>query len=316
MSRVFIVALVVLVSTVAAAEPPRRIVSFAPSITEMLFALGVGDRVVGVTRYCDYPGSVEGITRVGGYMDPSYETLVALQPDLTIVVTSHDDARRELDQLGLAVLTVPHDTVADIHKAIRRIGEAVGREDEAARMVMALEDRVTAVREAVADRPRPRTLVCIGRDTDTGQLAGMYMAGRHDFYDEMIEMAGGVNAYRDETVKYPQLSAEGIIQLNPDVIVDLVSELKPDGPAAKAIAAQWDVLHPVEAVRQDRVYVVAGQYALRPGPRYVRFLEELARLLHPEAFARDGAPDDANDGGTPAEQSARPEAQDAMRENP
>jgi iron complex transport system substrate-binding protein len=228
-------------------------------------------------------------------VDPSYETIVALQPDLVILIASQDDARREMKKLGIATLTVPHDTVADIHAAIRRIGEAVAREEAAARVVAGLEGRVTAVREAVAGRDRPRTLVCIGRDTDTGQLSGMYMAGRHDFYDEMVEMAGGVNAYRDEAVKYPQLSAEGVIQLDPQVIVDLVSELDPEGPSPAMIARQWDVLHPVEAVRTDRVYVVAGQHALRPGPRYVQFLEELARLLHPEAFGEVATGADTNE---------------------
>lgn len=271
-------------------ETPR-IISMAPSTTEILFALGLGDRVVGVTRYCDYPASTSEIAKVGGYVDLNYEKVVALRPDLTILLTSHREARAELRELGIRTLSIPHKTVQDIHEAIRLIGGACKRKRQAELLLDEINRRVQAVRRAVEGADCPRVLVCLGRDTETGQLSGIYVAGRNEFYDEVIEMAGGVNAYRDEQVTYPQLSAEGVLRVNPDVIIDLVSPFDPSAKAPEEIERQWDELSMVNAVRDGRVHVVVGTHALRPGPRYVEFLEEVARLLHPDSFTKDDADD-------------------------
>jgi len=271
-------------------EPPDRIISLAPSPTEILFALGLGEKVVGVTRYCDYPESAKAITKVGGFFDPNYERIVALQPDLLILLTSHRDAKRELGKMGIRTLTVPHKRIGDIHEAIRLIGAACGAKTRAAGLVEDLTGRTQAVHRAVEGRHRPRVLICIGRDTESGQLAGMYMAGRNGFYDELIELAGAVNAYENETIAYPQLAAEGVIQLDPEVIIDLLSDIRPRGKSAEEIVRQWHQLRLVTAVRTGRVHAVVGSHTLNPGPRYVQFLEQLTRLLHPEAFVTEGHP--------------------------
>lgn len=295
--RAVLLTLLLLVSATGlaiVAEPesrPHRIISLSPSTTEILFALGLGDQVVGVTRYCDYPLSVKSKAEVGGFMDPNYEEIVALKPDLVILLRSHRDAKGELEKLGIRILVTPHETLEDIHEATRRIGAACGVERQAAGMLAGLDRRTETVRKAVQKGPRPRVLICIGRDTESGQLAGMYMAGRNTFYDQIIEMAGGDNAYTEQGVAYPQISAEGVIELNPEVIVDLVDHINPDSNTAEQIASQWNRLEPVTAVRQGQVHVIVGTHALRPGPRYIEFLEELARLLHHEAFQQDGSRD-------------------------
>jgi iron complex transport system substrate-binding protein len=267
------------------ADRPARIVSMAPSTTETLFALGLGDRVAGVTRYCDHPPAARKIARIGGYVDPSYEAIVSLNPDLVILLTSHREARPELAQMGIRTLTIPHKTIGDIHESIGLIGNACGAEDRAHALLAEFEERTARVRHAVQGLDRPLVLVCIGRDTGSGQLAGMYMAGHEGFYNEIIDLAGGVNACRDEQVPYPQLSAEGVIRLNPEVIVDLVSNMNPAEKSTAEIRKQWNRLRTVTAVRKERVHVIVGNHALRPGPRYVEFLKQLARLLHPGAFA-------------------------------
>jgi iron complex transport system substrate-binding protein len=267
-----------------AVSTPRRIISLAPNVTEVLFALGLGDRVVGVTRFCDYPPEVAAIPKVGGYMDPSYESIVALRPDLTILLTSHRDVRRELEKLHIRTMTTPHETIADIRVSIQLIGGVCGVPDRAAAMIGELDRRMSAVRAAVAGRPRPRVLICLERDVTTGQLSGLYMAGRHTFYDEILEAAGGTNASTNEVVTYPEMSAEGVVNVDPEIIVDLTSRKVSGGQPQVAITRQWDRLATVTAVRTRRVYAIVGDYALRPGPRYAQFIEELARLLHPEAF--------------------------------
>jgi iron complex transport system substrate-binding protein len=263
----------------------------APSTTETLFALGLGDRVVGVTRYCDYPPEVAGIAKVGGYVDPSYEAIVSLRPDLVILLSSHRQAREELAKLGIDTLTVPHTGVGDVHEAIRLIGQACGAEEQADTLLRELAGRSQAVRRAVEGKNRPAVLLCIGRDTTSGQLSAIDIAGREDFYDAIITTAGGTNACQDEQVPYPHLSGEGIIRLDPDIIVDLVSRINPGQKTSQQIKEQWSPLQTVTAVREGRVFVIVGQHALRPGPRYVEFLEQLARLLHPDAFAA-GASDE------------------------
>jgi iron complex transport system substrate-binding protein len=263
---------------------PRRIVSLAPSATEVLFDLGLGSKVVGVTRFCDYPSSTSAITKVGGLMDTNYEAILSLKPDLTVLLVSQRDTKRELEKMKLKMLLIPDETLEGIHKAIRSVGEACGAQAAAIRLLDNLTSRSEAVRRAVQERPRPRVLICVGRDVESSSFSGLYVAGRHSFYDEIIEAAGGVNAYTDEKVAYPQLAAEGVIRLNPDVIVDLVGMVKPAGKTAEQIARQWDQLRLVAAVRQHRVHVIVGNHALRPGPRYIQFLEELAHILHPEAF--------------------------------
>lgn len=269
---------------------PERVISLAPATTEILFALGLGSKLVGVTRYCDYPEPAKAIRRIGGFFDPNYEQIVALRPDLMILLTSHRDAQRELAKMGIPTLTVPHKTLDDIHEAIRLIGAACGARTRAAELVEELTNRTQAVYLAVDGCPRPRVLVCIERDTESGKLAGIYIAGRNGFYDEIIQLAGGVNVCKDGSVAYPQLSAEGVIQLDPEVIIDLVNHIKADGKAPKEIAQQWNQLRLVTAVREKQVHTVVGSHALSPGPRYVQFLEQLARLLHPEAFPKEGHP--------------------------
>ena len=158
-------------------------------------------------------------------------------------------------------------------------------------MLKQLEMRILSVSRSIKEESSPRVLISVGRDISSGQLAAIYVAGRNGFYDEIVALAGGTNAYTDEKVPYPQLSAEGVIRLNPDVIVDLVSMLKPGDKKPAAVAAQWDRLAVVSAVQHHNVHVVVGNHALRPGPRYVAFLEQLARLLHPKAFGPDPEPD-------------------------
>jgi len=272
------------------ASCPKRIVSLAPNITEILFALGLGDKVVGVTRYCDFPAQAKKITQVGGLVDANYEQIVTLQPDLAILLDSNDEGKRELEKLKIQVLAIPHETIQDIHEGIRSIGRACGAEVRAHEILSDLTQRTEAITRAVKGVSCPSVLICIGRDLEGGQLSRMVVAGRNGLYDEIIELAGGVNVYRVEKVAYPQVSPEGVIHLNPDIIVDLVSKIKPGETTQEEIVQQWNRLRPVKAVRERRVYVIEGDHALRPGPRYIQFLEELARLFHRRQFEGEGGP--------------------------
>lgn len=268
----------------AVADAPSRIVSLAPSITETLFALDLGEHVVGVTRYCDYPETTKDLPKVGGYVDPNYEVIVALHPDLVILQNTHQDAIDALKKLGIETFAVPHATIADIHHAIKKIGQRCGAPEKAETLLENLEKRQAAIAEKVRGLKRPRVMLCIGRDSQSDDLSGLYIAGQNDFYQDIIELAGGRNAWQGKAIAFPQISAEGIIQINPDVIIDMASHFQSGDASQETIVRQWDILKVVKAVRENRVYAVTGRHTQRPGPRYIRFLEEVARLLHPGAF--------------------------------
>jgi len=264
--------------------PYTRIVSLAPSITETLYALGLGRSVLGVTRYCDYPPDAKAKEKVGDYYRPNYEAIVGLKPDLVIILAEHKEAHGALAGLGLNALSVDHKTVAGILESITTIGGECGREPQALEMRAGIEERISRVKARSAGRPRPRVMISIGRTFGGKALTKVCIAGQDGFYNEMLELAGGENAYKGKIVKFPDISAEGILTLNPDVIIDVVPEAD-DQSKKDAILAEWGTLPKVRALADGRVYVLSGNYVMRPGPRFVRILEDIAGVVHPESHA-------------------------------
>jgi iron complex transport system substrate-binding protein len=265
-------------------EPVKcgRLVSLAPSITETLFALGLGDRVVGVTRYCDYPKEALSKTKVGGYTNPNFETIVKLKPDLVLVTEYHGVILGELSGLKLKALTLKTESIEDVVGAIREIGETCGVEKTSEELAGSIEGRLAAVRAKTKGLDRPRVLLSVGRSMGTNSLKEVFIAGKGTFFDEAVEAAGGTNAYTGETVKYPRVSAEGILELNPDVIVDLVADIGDKGLDEEEIKTEWRDMNQVSAVKNGRVHVLGEDYVVVPGPRVVLLVERLARLFHPE----------------------------------
>lgn len=261
---------------------PGRIVSLAPSITEILFLLGLADRVAGVTRYCVYPPEARKKPKVGGYYDPSYEAIVALKPDLVIVLPEHEEHRRNLERLGLATLAVDHRDIPGILASIATIGKACGRERAATATVDDLRKRTNAVREKTRGLDRKRVLVSVGRNMGSGRIEDVYITGRTGFYNNLIDLAGGVNAF-DGDIAYPMVSEEGILRINPEVIIDMVPDLEEKGLTRDSVLKEWKALKGLDAVRNGRVHVFGQDYTVVPGPRFIRVLEDMARAIHPEA---------------------------------
>ena len=259
-----------------------RIVSMAPSITETLFALGLGDRVVGVTRYCNYPPETEGKARVGGYLDPNFEAVVALDPDLVVMLVEHEQSLPAFDKLGLNTLVVRHKDVTGILESFPAIGRRCGREAEAQRMVADIETRIERIRRKTAGLARPRVMFTIERTAGSGSIEDCYIAGADGFFDKIIDLAGGQNAYRQGMVRFPVVSHEGILRMDPQVIVDMTPGLSAGRLAKETILADWQQLGQVEAVKNHRVHLMDHDYAFVPGPRFILLVEELARLIHPE----------------------------------
>jgi len=262
--------------------PSRRIVSTAPSITETLFALGLGDRVVGVTRFCNYPAEAKDRPRVGGNLDPNFEAVVALRPDLVVTLIENQHSRRAFSKLGIATLPVNHQTIDGILESIPAIGAACGAGQRGEQLAAELRCRMQAIRGKTAALPRWRVMTAVDRTLGCGRLEDVYIAGRDGHLDRLVELAGGRNAYRQGTVRFPVVSTEGILRLNPEVIIDIVPERQAAKLGKETIAADWRQVAEVDAVRNGRVYVLADDRASIPGPAFIRTVEQLARLIHPD----------------------------------
>jgi iron complex transport system substrate-binding protein len=259
-----------------------RIIALAPSITETLFALGLGDRVVGVTRYCRYPPEATTKAKVGGYSDPSYEDMVRLKPGLVVMLSEHVAAKQLLSGFGIKVLVVDNADISGIVSSIMKIGRTCGVEQNAIKIVDNIENRMDRIKRRANGLPRPRVMVSLGRGMGSGQLQDIYIAGKNTFYDDMIILAGGVNAYNGTTVTFPQISMEGIYQLNPQIIIDMVPDLDGIKISTEKILAEWNRASKVDAVRNKRVYLFEEDYSVLPGPRFILLLEKMAKVIHPE----------------------------------
>jgi len=283
---------------------PQRIVSLSPSTTEILFALGLGDRVVGVSRYCEYPPEARKKAQVGGYLDPNYEAILALKPDLVVLRGEREQFVKAFRDLGLNLLTVRHDSVEGILDSIVVIGRRCGVEAEARRMVDGFQAQMHRISEKTAGLQRPRAILVAERTLGSGKIQNVYITGADGFTNRMILLAGGKNACTETAAGFPVVSGEGILRMNPQVIFDLVAKRSRAGLSREEILRDWQQLPDVEAVRTGRVYLIDDDYAFIPGPRFIRLVEKLARLMHPEAFPSPPSARDAK-GGSPETRSKR-----------
>ena len=260
----------------------RRIVSMAPSITETLYALGLGDHVVGVSRFCEYPPEVKEKPRVGGYFDPNLEAILLLKPDLVIMLEEQTETVPAMMRLDMETLVVNHKTIDGIIESFRTIGRVCGRGPEGRRMARQIGERLNSIRNKTKDAQRPSVLLVMDRTFQNDRLSDIYVAGADKYFDTIIDAAGGRNVCRIESVRNPVVSSEGIIWLDPDVIIDLVWPDALRQYDRKKIIDDWSELPQVKAVKDGRILVYDKSFACVPGPRLIQFLDVLARELHPE----------------------------------
>jgi iron complex transport system substrate-binding protein len=266
----------------AAQEAPRRIVSLIPATTEMLFAMGAGDRLVGVSSYDRFPPAVDKLPRVGGLLDPNVERLLKLQPDLVLVYDTQTDLKQQLARAAIPVFPYVHRGLADITQTLRALGERVGAKAAADTAARRIEEQLAAVKARVAGRPRPRTLLVFAREA--GSLRQVNASGGYGFLHDLLELAGGSDVLGDMNRQSVQMSTELILTRAPDVIIELRygDALKPT--ELEAERRVWNALPSVPAVRNNRVYLLGGDEFVVPGPRIVLAAEQFARALHPQAY--------------------------------
>ena len=256
--------------------PARRVVSLAPSHTELLFALGAGDAVVGVTSFCDRPAAARLRPVVGDAKSVSLETVAALEPDLVVVnAESTEDALGPLGDRVL-VLAVPTDSLPQLLDAVGILGAAVGRSDRAQSLRREMEAAVEDAKRRGADRPPTRVLLVVARDP-------FVVAGGGSYADALLRALGFTNAAGQLGAPWPAVSAEAVVALAPDAIVD--ASLGPTGRAAGDADARafWTRYPTIPAVRDGRLRALADEAALRPGPAVGAALRALEESVAPAA---------------------------------
>lgn len=268
--------------TVELAATPQRIVSIAPSVTEMLFAIGAGDQVVGVTEFCNFPPEAQEREKIGGFSvrSISVEAIVGLEPDLVIAGTADQAPISEaLEPLGVNIVVLAPLSFADVYANISALGEITGNADQAQQVADEMQERVDAVVAVVAEIPadeRPRVFYEVFGEP-------LITAGPDTFIGEMIDLAGATNIFADVNEDYPQISAEEVVARDPQVILAPDSHQPAPTPELLAQRPGWAE---ISAVQNERVYQMDGDMVSRPGPRLADALEAMVAALYPEVFSQ------------------------------
>ena len=272
------------------AEGPQRIISTAPSITEMLYSLGLGDRVVGVTEFCHYPPEVRRKSKIGSYLHPNLETILAMKPDLVVVLKEHGELAGRLRNIKLDVFELQHNDLAGVYDSMLLIGRRTG-------IVAVAEEKVRKIREALeeiesqaAGRPRRGVMFVVGRTP--GTIQDLMVVGRGSFLNELIAIAGGRNVFGGASSYYPRIPREEVYAKRPDVIIDMGDMGDTDQATeqyTRSVTKLWERIPGLPAVDSGRVYSVAEDVFVVPGPRVVEAARLLLRMIHPEAADTNGA---------------------------
>lgn len=263
----------------------QRIVSTTPSTTEVLFAEGLQDRVVGVSNYCKYPPQALKLPKVGTYLHPNIETIARLRPDLVILQPVPGQLTERLTALHIPYLALEIYTLPDIYRAMREIGAAAGVPYRAAEAISRLKQQLHAVQVKAGSLKKQRVLLIIGRRP--GTLSDLVAVGGNNYLNSLTELAGGVNVLaRAGTASYPRISLETVLRENPDVIIDLTGMEETESQRSEErqqTLALWQQRRDLSAVRNHRIYSISSAAFVTPGPRASMAAEELFGYLHQDA---------------------------------
>jgi len=249
---------------------PERIISLAPNITETIYALGLGGKLVGDTTYCLYPEAARALPKVGGFGQFNYEAIVMLRPDLVILHKEYETDKARLEGLDIPYLETGTYFIADILETIRSIGEFCGVQEQSGELVAQLERRIAELRTGDIHVAPPRVLLTFG----SGDVETIQAFGPECIHSELLKIAGGRNVIEGK-LPFATLSREAVLRLNPDIIIELAPELD-DGTEP---SRHWKKLGAVNAVQHNRIYVLTGDYTCIPGPRFIQTLSDFAKIL-------------------------------------
>jgi len=257
---------------------PQRIISHVPSITETLFALGLGDKIVGDSDYCDYPEAAKTVPKIGGYFTPNIEAIVALNPDLVLTDGYVPDLITKLDSLGIPLAVIDPKDINGILRDIELLGNVTGSQKEATELTSDMKKRIGAVVDAVSSASRPSVFYVFDA-TDTTKP---WTAGPGSFVDVLISLGGGNNVAASASDPWIQFNMEELVDADPEILlVDSHMGTAVISPEELKELPGWQNL---TAVKENRIYTIDGDLVNRSGPRIVQGLEDIAKILHPELF--------------------------------
>ncbi len=254
-------------------SPPQRVVCGSPAVTEIVYALGCGDRVVGVSDYCTYPPELETVTKIGGWINPSRERLLMLKPDLILSQGRHEALATFANEYGIAFRSVEPDSIEKIYDAVRSIADMLGAIPEGTALIASMRSELNALTRQT-QTPR-RVLLVFGRVP--GSLAGLATVGPGTFLDELVSLAGGQNIYDDAKGAYPQVSKESLLVRRPEVILEVNPDMSED--QTQQLRQDWNTLPDVPAVQDERIVYLDADYILIPGPRIVKTARLFAEAI-------------------------------------
>ncbi len=284
-------------SSVQAQSYPQRIISTSPSITEILFELGLGDRVVGVTNFCSYPEEACKLPRIGGLLNPNVEVWITLKSDLIIHQDDSHKLKANADNLRIRTLAVSLKSLDHIYASIKMIGETMGVPANANRLIQKLQKGINDYKTRLAGIEKKSVLLLLGDVDEPGRE--LYAVGRKAFLGELLSLAGGENIMTDTLAEYPIISKEFIIHRSPEVIIEAGPKSKLTPEQKERRMEEWSHYPTLRAVKNNNIKFIGANYILIPGPRLLKIVDHFARAVHPEIFtesldvavqSKDGSP--------------------------
>ena len=259
---------------------PQRIISTSPSITEILFELGLQDRIVAVTDFCIYPEEACHLPSIGGVLNPDIETIVSLTPDLIILQSDSAKMEKNIKSLGIPTFSIKVRTISDIFESINLLGKELNCQEAAKKLLFLLKDKINTFKQRLAGRLPKKVLLLLGDSSNPAR--DLYAVGPGTFLNELLVLSGGKNILKNSKAQYPKLSKEFIIEQSPEIIIE--AGPKSDLPQKEIDyrVGQWNRFPTIRAVRDKRIYFIGADYILIPGPRLVKILENFVQVIHPD----------------------------------
>jgi len=258
---------------------PQRIVSLSPSVTESLYFLGLGDKIVAVSRYCEYPPEARTKPKTGGIHDVNYEAAAAMRPDIVILSHMQTDARERFDNLGIKTLLLNQESFQEVLDSLWILGKTFGVQTKADELICELKNSAEGIIARVAPYRSKKTLFVVSRDAGSGKIANVVVAGNDGFYSGILELLHAENPF-SKYIAYSTVSKEGLYWVNPEVIIELL--YFPEH--AETSFDEWSAMSNLTAVKNRHVCSITDSYGYTPGPRFPLLLDTVARCIYPEAF--------------------------------
>lgn len=261
------------------AEPPQRVVSLSPAMTEIMYALGLEDRLIGVTIHCKYPPEAQEKTQVGTVFKPNLELLARLKPDRILMNTHYAELEATFRRFGWTPEPIHDERVEDVFASIGHLGRLFQVEDRAEELAAGLKQRLENLREKTKDAPKIRVLLVVSRNYASPRLEDVYVTGHDGLCEPLLEAAGGVNAYTGKSA-FPKVSPEGILSMDPDVILEIIPDSVRANVSDEELDRAWKTLPGLRAVQNRKIVrLTESDAALIPGPSMVDWAEKTASLL-------------------------------------